>query len=1355
IMYPASHTPAERNIIESYLAVKYGITLDPFVGQYVNSSGNTIWNNTTYWHDVFGIGKDNASGLIQVNSNSYNSGSGDGTGQSGKGNIVLSNPSSLDDGDFLMIGHDNGALTTQTSDLPASLGAFRLTREWKVKRTGDPGSLDLVFDLAGLTFNGTQASDFKLVIDSDGDGNFTTGTPTVIDASGFVSDRASFTGVSLPDNSVFTLVTGPGNPEWKLEKVARVTSFNRVGQTLVYQFLVTNTGNVNITNVSVFDETLNKAPNLLDSPPTRDGVLNPGEVWEYATVYRTTQADLDRGFFTNIARATGNSAAGAPPVVKDTVTVNAVQIPSFSFEKKALNSTYGSVNDPITYQLILKNTGNVTLSNSTISDPLLGLNQTIAQAIAPGDSVVVSGNYKVTQADLDAGEVINTATATAEGPSGALPAVTDTETVTANQSPSWRLSKTSDKSTYSKVGEVITYTFTLTNTGNVSISSVSLSDNKVSPAPALQSESLSPADNVLSPGESFVYTASYAVTQADIDAGSIVNTATASGTPPSGAPSLADATASDTVTAQSNPSIRISKTADKSTFELLGEVITYTLEIENTGNVTLDQLVVQDNLTSFSSGTPFSLVPAGVRTFTTTYTVSQQDLDAGEIINNATVAGEAPSNNPVNSSDDLTLRAKIAGALNLEKTANPTVFVNQGEVVTYTFVLTNTGNVTLSNIVLDDPRINFNQAVPDLAPGQATSITHSYTLTQADINAQVVINTATATATTPLGKSVTASDVAYVTAEDKGALDINKVAVDKTYTQVGEVIDFEITVTNVGNVTIDNVVVTDALTSLNVNVGTLSPGQSSSVIPTSYTIQQGDLDAGQVLNTATVNGVESTPQATPVSAKDDAVSFAKIRDVIKITKVAQTPDFDSEGDILTYELTVENLGNVTLTNVVVSDPLATVVNPNVGTLLPSQPVTINATYTVQQADVDRGSVTNIASVTGTDPFGSNVSDKDQAVVQGIQNPSISLTKTGVPTSYSAVGETITYTLEVTNTGNVSLTNVVLVDSLINTNQTVSASLAPNQTVSITETYTVNQQDIDRGSIVNTATLTALDPAGQSQQTQAGFTVTATQNPQLSFNKSADKTDYDSLGELITYELIVSNPGNVTLKNVIVTDPLTGLNSNIGEIGPGQNRTIRTSHLVTQAELDAGTLTNTATVIASPPTGTPLSQQSSVTLNAVQNPSVDIQKNALTQSYSAVGDVLDYEIIVTNTGNVTLDNVTVQDPLVSINQNLGTLAPGSAQTLTGSYAVQQADLDVGSVVNVAVLEAIDPNSNTLNGQATATVSAVATPSIAITKTANKQNFQSLGEQITYTFTVENTGNVTLSNVVVSDAKANFT
>ncbi|MEN2280515.1 gliding motility-associated C-terminal domain-containing protein [Algoriphagus sp. SE2] len=1948
ILYPFSLSSAEKQEVESYLAIKYGITLDPSIGAYVIPSGGgtptAVWDNTNYWNDVFGIGREDSEGLNQTASNSINTGSGDGTGQSGKGNIILASPSSLDDGDFLMIGHDNGGLSETSSDLPVGLDMFRLGREWKVQHTGDVGTLDLEFDFNGLTFSGgtTDLNNYRLLIDNDGDGDFTTGNVQIINPDSFGSPKLIFNGVNLVDGAVFTFATGlfnpswtltkstttpqynavgdildytlelentgnvdiisvniddpnissnivlesgdvgfpsvlepgetwiytatyvvsqadidagsysntatatgtpvagslddavsntvtatadinpaitlvksitsaeavfdrvgqvidyrlelsntgnvtldmvngtyvqdpkfptlsqtpnpgsdvnndgklnpgetwvytpsytvvqvdidrgsisntarsqvavpgqadllensntvvinadqqktwtlskssgstsfssagevipyqlelentgnlriigvtvsdplipnltktggdvvnpgilnpgeiwiytgsytatqsdldqgfitntatangntiavgsmpevnsnsvtvpatqtpdweltksatessystttdfinyelvlantgnvsissvsltdskvnlsqtitgdtsnPGvldvgeswtysavygvsqadidagsitntatasgtpaggtlsdavsntivinavqspswktnkaslettydqegdvinyafslvntgnvsisginlsdpmlsigpnltassdkgndhvlspnetwafsgsytvtqadieagsytntamatgtpaggtltpatsnsvtvpavqNPSWTLDKSARVTSFDRVGEPILYLFLVTNTGNVNITSVDVFDETLNRAPDLGGNSSTQDGILNPGETWTYAIINKTTQADLDRGFFTNTARINGNSAAGPPPSVRDSTTITAVQTPSFSFEKKALTPTYSSVNDPITYQLILTNTGNVTLSNSTISDPLLGLNQNIPQAIAPGDSVVVSGNYKVTQADLDRGEFINTATASTEGPNGVLPSATDTARVTARQSPTWSLSKTSDKSTYSKVGEVIAFTFTLTNTGNVSITGVSLTDNKVSPSPVLQSESLSPADNILSPGESFIYTATYTVTQADIDGGTIVNTATASGTVPSGAPSLSDVTDSDTLTAQSNPSVLLTKTADKSTFELPGEVITYTIRVENTGNVTLDQLEVQDNLTGFSSGTPFSLSPGGVNTYTTTYTVTQADLDAGEIVNTATVSGEDPSNTQVTSTDTHTVRAKIAAALDLEKTANPTVFVNAGEVVTYTFELTNTGNVTLSNIVLDDPRISFNQAVSDLAPGQAATITHNYTLTQSDINDQGFVNTATATATSPLGKSVTATDQAAVTAVDKGALDINKVALDQTYTQVGEAIDFEITVTNVGNVTIDNVVVTDNLTSLNVNVGTLNPGQSSSVIPTSYIIQQADLDAGQVVNIASVTGVESTPQATPVNAQDRALSVAKVRDALIFTKVAQTADFDALGDVLSYQLIVENAGNVTLNNVVVSDPLATVVNPNIGTVSPGQVVTLDATYSVQQADVDRGFFENIAAVTGTDPLGTDVSELARATIQGNQNPSISLSKTGSPASYSNVGETITYTLEVRNSGNVTLTDVQIVDPLTNTNQTVSASLAPNQTVSISETYTVTQQDIDRGSIVNTATATALDPAGQTQQTQDSFTATATQTPQLSFTKAADKTEYDSLGEVINYELNVSNAGNVTLKNVIVTDPLTGLNSNIGELAPSQSRTITSSHLITQAELDAGTLTNTATVIASPPVGTPLNQQSSITLNAVQNPSIDIQKKALTSSYSAVGDVLNYELIVTNTGNVSLDNVTVQDPLVSINQNLGNLAPGATQTLTGSYSIKQADLDAGSVVNVAILEATDPNSNTLNGQATATVSAVSTPSISITKTANKQNFQTLGEQITYTFAVENTGNVTLSNVIVTDPKINFT
>jgi hypothetical protein len=209
--------------VESYLAVKYGITLSPTVTNYVNSSGSVIWNNTTYWHDVFGIGKDDGSGLNQPQSNSINSGSGDGTGQSGKGNIVLSNASSLNNNDFLIIGHDNGALAEQVTDIPASLnlGSKRLQREWKAKHTGNVGTVTIKFDMNGVTQTGVTAANFKLMIDTDGNGDFTNGTVTLADAASYTGGIVTFNGVSIPDGAVFTLKTGfapspgvPGSTLW-------------------------------------------------------------------------------------------------------------------------------------------------------------------------------------------------------------------------------------------------------------------------------------------------------------------------------------------------------------------------------------------------------------------------------------------------------------------------------------------------------------------------------------------------------------------------------------------------------------------------------------------------------------------------------------------------------------------------------------------------------------------------------------------------------------------------------------------------------------------------------------------------------------------------------------------------------------------------------------------------------------------------------------------------------------------------------------------------------------------------------------------------------------------------------------
>ena len=94
-----------------------------------------------------------------------------------------------------------------------------------------------------------------------------------------------------------------------------------------------------------------------------------------------------------------------------------------------------------------------------------------------------------------------------------------------------------------------------------------------------------------------------------------------------------------------------------------------------------------------------------------------------------------------------------------------------------------------------------------------------------------------------------------------------------------------------------------------------------------------------------------------------------------------------------------------------------------------------------------------------------------------QNPDLTVTKTANPLSYESVGDVITYTITVKNTGNVTLTNTVVADPLTGLNEII-LSLAPDATEVYIETYTIIQADLDAGSVSNTASAVGEDPNGQ-------------------------------------------------------------------------------------------------------------------------------------------------------------------------------------------------------------------------------------------------------------------------------------
>nr|WP_255433562.1 choice-of-anchor K domain-containing protein [Tessaracoccus sp. MC1865] len=1178
-------------------------------------------------------------------------------------------------------------------------------------------------------------------------------------------------------------VTAAVEPAILLVKTADVESYDAVGDVITYTFVATNTGNVTLTNVTITDP----LPNLSDLTcvPAQPTTLAPGESFECSAIYTVTQADLDNGSVDNTATTTGTPPVGEPVTDTDDETVPATQSPAIDLTKDADVATYDAVGDVITYTFVATNTGNVTLSNVTIADPLSGLSALVCapvqgSTLAPDATMTCTATYTIGQGDLDRGSIYNLATTEGTPPVGEPVTDTDDETVTAATEPSIMIVKTADVESYDAVGDVITYTFEVTNTGNVTLDDVTVSD----PLPGLSALVCTPVQgSSLAPNATMECSATYAVTQADLDAGSVDNTATTVGTPPVG-DDVTD-TDDETVPASQLPDIDLVKTADVESYDAVGDVITYTFVATNTGNVTLTDVTISDPLEGLSALTcvpaqPTTLAPEASFECSATYTVTQADLDNGSVDNTATTVGTPPVGEPVTDTDDETVPAAQSPAIELTKDADVASYDAVGDVITYTFVATNTGNVTLTDVVITDPLEGLSDltCVPaqptTLAPGASFECSATYTVTQADLDAGSVDNTATTEGTPPAGEPVTDTDDETVPASQLPDIDLVKTADVATYVAVGDEITYTFVATNTGNVTLSNVTISDPLEGLSALVcapvqgSTLTPG-ATMTCTAAYAATQADLDAGSVYNLATTEG--TPPAGEPVTDTDDETVTAAVEPAILLVKTADVESYDAVGDVITYTFVATNTGNVTLTNVTITDPL-----PNLSdlTCVPAQPTTLapgeslecSAIYTVTQADLDNGSVDNTATTVGTPPVGEPVTDTDDETVPASQLPDIDLVKTADVESYDAVGDVITYTFVATNTGNVTLTDVVITDPLpglsaLTCDLAQPTTLAPEASIECTATYTVTQADLDNGSVDNTATTTGTPPIGDDVTDSDDETVPATQSPAIELTKDADVASYDAVGDVITYTFVATNTGNVTLTDVVITDPLEGLSdltcvpAQPTTLVPGASMECSASYSVTQADLDAGSVDNTATTVGTPPVGENVTDSDDETVPGTQSPAIDLTKDADVATYDAVGDVITYTFVATNTGNVTLSNVTITDPLPNLSAltcdpaQPTTLAPGASIECSASYTVTQADLDAGSVDNTATTVGTPPVGDDVTDTDDETVPATQSPAISIVKSADVATYDAVDDVITYTFLVTNTGNVTLTDVQVTD------
>jgi uncharacterized repeat protein (TIGR01451 family) len=218
--------------------------------------------------------------------------------------------------------------------------------------------------------------------------------------------------------------------------------------------------------------------------------------------------------------------------------------------------------------------------------------------------------------------------------------------------------------------------------------------------------------------------------------------------------------------AQANPQLSLVKTAGTASVSAAGSVVTYTLAVNNSGNTTLNSISVTDPLgtvicPSSGAATVTTLAAGASENCTLSYTVPQSAFDTngggdGDIDNTAT-ASATYNASPVSANDSDTVALVITPGLTVEKIPNTSAPQNAGNVIGYTYRVTNSGNVTMNNVTISDAHVGYGTTpVPGnetlvsapgsstdaamngtwdvLAPGDIIEFTSTYTVVQADID---------------------------------------------------------------------------------------------------------------------------------------------------------------------------------------------------------------------------------------------------------------------------------------------------------------------------------------------------------------------------------------------------------------------------------------------------------------------------------------------------------------------------------------------------------------------------------------------------------------------------------------------
>jgi uncharacterized repeat protein (TIGR01451 family)/uncharacterized repeat protein (TIGR02543 family)/LPXTG-motif cell wall-anchored protein len=454
-------------------------------------------------------------------------------------------------------------------------------------------------------------------------------------------------------------------------------------------------------------------------------------------------------------------------------------------------------------------------------------------------------------------------------------------------------------------------------------------------------------------------------------------------------------------------------------------------------------------------------------------------------------------------------------------------------------------------------------------------------------------------------------------------MSIEKVADDYSVF-IGEDVTYTITVTNTGEGDLENVLVIDAQLGYSNTVTIPEGGTFVDTITTSYG------STGAKVNTARAEyqqGELVVEDSVTVNVNRRPVV---VEDYTVITAVAPSGSGTTTGDG-TYEE---------------GDEVTVTASPNSGYVFinwtneSDDVVSTNSEYTFTMPDEDVELTANFE-------------------IEFIEEPSLTINKT-VDDDTVYVDEEVTYTIEVTNNGNIDLENVVVIDEFLDFEETIALLQ-----VGETEIFELTTSYETTGDKVNTATAEYEDITVEDSVTvDVNRRSTPERNTyRMTIEKEANG-EFFEVGDTITYTIVVENTGNTRLADITVVDEMLGLDEEINYLYPDQTAEFVETYEV--QEDDIGTLTNTATA-QDDRAGT---EEDSVSVEVEDIPEsvpgiyeITIEKTAVTEGDIFSGDMVEFTIIVTNKGDETIENILVEDDMVDFEATIDELAPGESEEFT--------------------------------------------------------------------------------------------